>query len=45
LIMLSVLSLVAGTGGKATAVTHVLALIFLLHFFEPLIVRWFGASN
>jgi adenine/guanine/hypoxanthine permease len=45
LIMLSALSLVSGTGGKATAVTHVLALIFLLHFFEPLIVRWFGGSN
>jgi AGZA family xanthine/uracil permease-like MFS transporter len=45
LIMLSVLSLASGTGRKATAVTHVLALIFLLHFFEPLIVRWFGASN
>ena len=45
LIMLSALSLVSGTGRKATAVTHVLALIFLLHFFEPLIVRWLGASN
>jgi AGZA family xanthine/uracil permease-like MFS transporter len=42
LIMLSVLSLVSRTGRKATAVTHVLAAVFLLHFFEPLIVRWLG---
>jgi AGZA family xanthine/uracil permease-like MFS transporter len=39
LILLSALSLVSGTGRKATAVTYVLAIIFLLHFFEPLIVR------
>ena len=42
LIMLSALSLVSKTGRQATAVTHVLAIIFLLHFFEPLIVRWVG---
>jgi adenine/guanine/hypoxanthine permease len=42
LIMLSALSLVSRTGRKATTVTHVLAIIFLLHFFEPLIVRWVG---
>jgi adenine/guanine/hypoxanthine permease len=42
LIMLSALSLVSRTGRKATTVTHVLAIIFFLHFFEPLIVRWVG---
>jgi AGZA family xanthine/uracil permease-like MFS transporter len=42
LIMLSVLSMVSRGGPKATPVTHVLAIIFLLHFFEPLIVRWLG---
>jgi AGZA family xanthine/uracil permease-like MFS transporter len=42
LIMLSVLSIVSHTGRKATAVTHILAVIFLLHFLEPLIVRWLG---
>lgn len=42
LIMLSALSLVSKTGRQATAVTHVLAIIFLMHFFEPLIIRWFG---
>jgi AGZA family xanthine/uracil permease-like MFS transporter len=42
LIMLSALSLVSRTARKATTVTHVLAIIFLLHFFEPLIVRWVG---
>jgi len=45
LIMLSALSLVSKTGRQATAVTHVLAIIFLLHFFEPLIVRWVGGAR
>ncbi|HEY5777631.1 MAG TPA: NCS2 family permease [Terrimicrobiaceae bacterium] len=45
LIMLSALSLVSKTGRQATAVTHVLAIIFLLHFFEPLIVRWSADAN
>jgi adenine/guanine/hypoxanthine permease len=45
LIMLSVLSLGAGPLGKATAVTHILAIIFLLHFFEPLILRWIGTGS
>jgi AGZA family xanthine/uracil permease-like MFS transporter len=39
LIMLSVLS-IGRRRGKATVVTHALAAIFLLHFFEPLIARW-----
>jgi adenine/guanine/hypoxanthine permease len=42
LIMLSVLSLGSGAFGKAIAVTHLLAFIFLLHFFEPLILRSIG---
>ena len=42
LIMLSILSLGSAPPRKATAVTHLLAIIFLLHFFEPLIVRWLG---
>ena len=42
LIMLSVLSLGSGSFGKATAITHILAFIFLLHFFEPLILRSIG---
>ena len=37
--MLSVLS-IGGRHGKTTVVTHALAAIFLLHFFEPLIARW-----
>jgi AGZA family xanthine/uracil permease-like MFS transporter len=45
LIMLSVLSLGSGSLGKATAVTHILAIIFLLHFFEPLILRWIGTGG
>jgi adenine/guanine/hypoxanthine permease len=45
LIMLSVLSLGSGSLGKATAVTHILAVIFLLHFFEPLILRWIGTGG
>ncbi len=45
LIVLSVLSLVSTTGRQATAVTHVLAIIFLLHFLEPLIVRWLGGGR
>jgi adenine/guanine/hypoxanthine permease len=45
LIMLSVLSLGAGPLGKATAVTHILAIIFLLHFFEPVILRWLGTGG
>jgi AGZA family xanthine/uracil permease-like MFS transporter len=40
LIMLSVLSLVSAKLGQATPITHVLAAIFLLHFFEPLLARW-----
>ena len=42
LIVLSVLSLVSPSVRQATLVSHVLAIIFLLHFFEPLIVNWFG---
>jgi len=42
LIMLSVLSIRSGKARKATPVTHALAVIFLLHFFEPLIARWLG---
>ena len=45
LIMLSALSLGSSSPGKATAVTHVLAIIFLLHFFEPLIVRWISPAS
>jgi AGZA family xanthine/uracil permease-like MFS transporter len=45
LIVLSVLSLVSTTRRQATAVTHVLAIIFLLHFLEPLIVRWLGGPR
>jgi adenine/guanine/hypoxanthine permease len=45
LIMLSVLSLGSGSLGKATAVTHILAMIFLLHFLEPLILRWIGTGS
>ncbi len=45
LIVLSVLSLVSTTRRQATAVTHVLAIIFLLHFLEPLIVRWLGGGR
>jgi AGZA family xanthine/uracil permease-like MFS transporter len=45
LIVLSVLSLVSTTRRQATAVTHVLAIIFLLHFLEPLIVRWLGGTR
>ena len=46
LIMLSVLIARIGfTGRKATAVTPFWPSSFLLHFFEPLIVRWLGASN
>ena len=45
LIVLSVLSLVSTTRRQATAVTHVLAIIFLLHFLEPLIVRWLGGAR
>jgi AGZA family xanthine/uracil permease-like MFS transporter len=40
LIVLSALSIGSGKGGTATPLTHVLAAIFLLHFFEPLIARW-----
>lgn len=40
LIMLSVLSIASGKPRKATPVTHALAAIFLLHFFEPLIAQW-----
>jgi AGZA family xanthine/uracil permease-like MFS transporter len=40
LIMLSVLSIASGKVRKATPVTHALAAIFLLHFFEPLIAQW-----
>jgi AGZA family xanthine/uracil permease-like MFS transporter len=39
LIMLSVLSIASGKVRKATPVTHALAAIFLLHFFESLIAR------
>jgi adenine/guanine/hypoxanthine permease len=42
LIMLSVLSIASGKVRKATPVTHALAAIFLLHFFEPLIARLLG---
>lgn len=45
LIVLSVLSLVSTTRRQATAVTHILAIIFLLHFLEPLIVRWLGGGR
>lgn len=45
LIVLSVLSLVSTTRRQATAVTHILAIIFLVHFLEPLIVRWLGGSR
>jgi AGZA family xanthine/uracil permease-like MFS transporter len=45
LIVLSVLSLVSTTRRQATAVTYVLAIIFLLHFLEPLIVRWLGGTR
>ena len=40
LIVLSALSIGSGKGGHATPLTHALAAIFLLHFFEPSIVRW-----
>ena len=40
LILLSVLSIASAKVRKATPVTHALAAIFLLHFFEPLIARW-----
>lgn len=40
LILLSVLSVGSGKSRSATAVTHLLAAVFLLHFFEPLIARW-----
>jgi AGZA family xanthine/uracil permease-like MFS transporter len=40
LILLSVLSVGSGKSRIATAVTHLLAAVFLLHFFEPLIARW-----
>jgi adenine/guanine/hypoxanthine permease len=40
LILLSVLSVGPGGSQRATPVTHALAAIFLLHFFEPLIARW-----
>jgi len=39
LIMLSVLSIASGKVRGATSVTHALAAIFLLHFFESLIAR------
>jgi adenine/guanine/hypoxanthine permease len=39
LIMLSVLSIATGRLGKSTPVTHALAAIFLLHFFEPMFAR------
>jgi AGZA family xanthine/uracil permease-like MFS transporter len=42
LILLSVLSIASAKVRKATLVTHALAAIFLLHFFEPLIARWLG---
>jgi AGZA family xanthine/uracil permease-like MFS transporter len=42
LILLSVLSIASAKVRKATPVTHALAAIFLLHFFEPLIARWLG---
>jgi adenine/guanine/hypoxanthine permease len=45
LIMLSILSLGSVPPRKATAVTHLLAIIFLLHFLEPLIVRWLGGTG
>jgi AGZA family xanthine/uracil permease-like MFS transporter len=44
LILLSVLSVGSGASRRATPVTHVLAAIFLLHFFEPLIARWLARS-
>jgi AGZA family xanthine/uracil permease-like MFS transporter len=44
LIMLSVLSAGSGKSRRATPVTYVLAAIFLLHFFEPLIARWLARS-
>jgi AGZA family xanthine/uracil permease-like MFS transporter len=44
LIMLSVLSAGSGKSRRATSVTYVLAAIFLLHFFEPLIARWLARS-
>ena len=40
LILLSVLSVGPGGSQRATPITHALAAIFLLHFFEPLITRW-----
>jgi adenine/guanine/hypoxanthine permease len=42
LILLSVLSIASAKVRKATPVTHALAAIFLLHFFEPLMARWLG---
>jgi AGZA family xanthine/uracil permease-like MFS transporter len=43
LIMLSVLSIASAKTRNSTPVTHVLAAIFLLHFFEPLMARWFAS--
>ncbi|HEY5706054.1 MAG TPA: NCS2 family permease [Terrimicrobiaceae bacterium] len=40
LITLSVLSVGSGKAGNTTPITHALAAIFMLHFFEPLIARW-----
>jgi AGZA family xanthine/uracil permease-like MFS transporter len=44
MIALSVLALATGHRRDVGWVTHALAAVFLLHFFEPLILRWFAKA-
>lgn len=44
MIALSVLAFATGHRREVGWVTHVIAAVFVLHFFEPLILRWFAKS-